>query len=188
MKKIIILVDVQNGFVKTDYAEETFVNVVDLMQRELFDVVIATKYWNVPDSIIWRLMGWKDLCTEQEQALRPEIADYVHHVVEKNTYSSINPEMVELLKEVNDGELPEYVYVLGFDTECCVLTTATDLFEMGIRPLLLEKYSGSHDGPRFHDAGVISMEHLIGPRYIITDMIKNRSDLDAIEKRIMESF
>ena len=24
MKKIIILVDVQNGFVKTDYAEETF--------------------------------------------------------------------------------------------------------------------------------------------------------------------
>ena len=46
MKNIIILVDIQNGFVKTEYAEESFKRVEDLMKRELFDVVIATKYWN----------------------------------------------------------------------------------------------------------------------------------------------
>lgn len=33
MKNIIILVDIQNGFVKTEYAEESFKRVEDLMKR-----------------------------------------------------------------------------------------------------------------------------------------------------------
>ena len=93
MKNIIILVDIQNGFVKTEYAEESFKRVEDLMKRELFDVVIATKYWNEEGSIICRLMDWHGLCTEEEQDLRPEIKEYVDYITEKNTFSSMTDEM-----------------------------------------------------------------------------------------------
>ena len=185
MKNIIILVDIQNGFVKTEYAEESFKRVEDLMKRELFDVVIATKYWNEEGSIICRLMDWHGLCTEEEQDLRPEIKEYVDHITEKNTFSSMTDEMKDLLREVNGGELPEHVFVIGYDTECCVLTTATDLFEMGVRPIVLTQYCGSHDGERYHQAGITSLEHLIGPKFLIVEKLETKEDVERIVERCM---
>ncbi len=185
MKNIIILVDIQNGFVKTEYAEESFKRVEDLMKRELFDVVIATKYWNEEGSIICRLMDWHGLCTEEEQDLRPEIKEYVDYITEKNTFSSMTDEMKDLLMEVNGGELPEHVFVIGYDTECCVLTTATDLFEMGVRPIVLTQYCGSHDGERYHQAGITSLEHLIGPKFLIGEKFETKEDVERIVERCM---
>lgn len=185
MKNIIILVDIQNGFVKTEYAEESFKRVEDLMKRELFDVVIATKYWNEEGSIICRLMDWHGLCTEEEQDLRPEIKEYVDYITEKNTFSSMTDEMKDLLREVNGGELPEHVFVIGYDTECCVLTTATDLFEMGVRPIVLTQYCGSHDGERYHQAGITSLEHLIGPKFLIGEKLETKEDVEHIVERCM---
>ncbi len=185
MKNILIMVDVQNGFVKTEYAEQSFVNVRELIKRNIFDVVIATKYWNYAGSNISRLMNWNDLCTEEEQALRPEIAGFVDHVIMKDVYSSVTPELIELLIEVNDGMLPEHVWVLGFDTECCVLMTAADLFELGIRPLVIADCCGSHDGDRYHNAGLISLEHLIGDKFIINGIIENKEELDKIAEQCL---
>ncbi len=183
---ILIVVDVQNGFTKK-YTVEKIPIIEDLLSRRLFDTVVATKYWNTPDSNISRLMGWKDLCTEAEQDLVPEIKPYVDHITTKNIYSGATPEMTELLKNLNGGSLPEYVFLLGFDTECCLLSTAADLFEMGVRPLVLTEYCGSHDGPRYHDAGIISLEHLIGPDFLIMDEnIKSRENIRDIVSRVME--
>ena len=182
---ILILVDVQNGFTKK-YTVEKIPLIEDLLSRRLFDTVIATKYWNTPDSNISRLMGWKDLCTEAEQDLVPEIRPYVDDITTKNIYSGATPELVELLRSLNGGTLPEYVFLLGFDTECCLLSTAADLFEMGVRPLVLTEYSGSHDGPRYHDAGIISMEHLIGPNFLISKGdIKSKKDIRDIVLDVM---
>lgn len=185
IKKILMLVDVQNGFVKNAYAEKVLYRIVDLLERDLFDVVIASKYWNVKGSYLSRFMGWNELCTPEEQALRPEIEQYPQYRVEKDGYSSMTDEMVELLRSVNDGQLPEYVFTLGFDTECCVAMTATDMFEMGIRPLVLTRYSGSHDGDAYHNAGLISMDHLIGPDFLIDEELKTPEDVDRVLDRVM---
>ena len=184
-KDILIIVDVQNGFTKK-FTVEKIPPIEDLLSRRVFDTVIATKYWNTLDSNISRLMGWKDLCTEEEQDLVPEIKPYVDYITTKNVYSGATLELVELLKKLNEGELPEYVFLLGFDTECCLLSTAADLFEMGVRPLVLTEYSGSHDGPKYHDAGIISMEHLIGPNFLITkNDIKSKKDIRDIVLDVM---
>lgn len=185
MKDILIIVDVQKGFTKKFTVEKIPV-IEDLLSRRAFDTVIATKYWNTPDSNISRLMGWKDLCTEEEQELVPEIVPYVDYVTEKNIYSGVTPELISLLKELGNGKLPEYVFLLGFDTECCLLSTAADLFEMGVRPLVLTEYCGSHDGPKYHNAGVIALEHLIGPDFLIErDDIKCKKDIRMIALDIM---
>lgn len=186
MKKILLMVDVQNGFVKTEYAEQSFARICDLMKRELFDVVIATKYWNQEGSPLTRFMDWHDMMTEKEQALRPEIADYVDYILEKETYSAVSADLLRLLWKVNGGSFPECVFVLGYDTECCVLTTATDLFEGGIRPVLLSDYCGSHDGAHYHEAGLLSLDHLIGPDLMIDGSIRTAEDLNRILFRVME--
>ena len=186
MKNILLVIDVQNGFVKNPYSERVLSRIEDLLSRNLFDEVIMTRYWNEPGSILSRFMGWNDLCTPEEQALRPEIAKFVHHELEKDIYSSMTPEMYDLLRELNQGDLPEHVFILGFDTECCVAMTATEMFESDIRPLVLTRYCGSHDGDKYHQAGLISMEHLIGPDFLIDDNIKTKEDLSKILAGIME--
>lgn len=185
MKNILIMIDVQNGFVKTDCAERTFINVKELAERRLFDVVIATKYWNYKGSNISRLMNWNDLCTEEEQALRPEIAEFADHIVMKDVYSGVTPELMELLLEINDGYLPEHVWILGFDTECCVLMTAVDFFELGIRPLIIEQCCGSHDGEYYHNGGIASLEHLIGDKFIIKEELTDRETIEEIAERCL---
>ncbi len=185
MKNILIMVDVQNGFVKNEYSEIRLRRIEKLLGQRLFDLVIATKYWNRPGSFLSRFMGWNDLCTEKEQDLRQEVKEYADFVLLKDIYSSVNDEMLSLLRRECGGSDPEYVFILGFDTECCVLTTAVDFFESGIRPLVLTHYCGSHDGDRFHDAGIISMEHLIGPDFLIEDELKTREDLRNIIERVM---
>ena len=185
MKNILLVVDVQNGFVKNAYSERVLTRIVDLLSRNLFDEVIMTRYWNEHGSILSRFMGWNDLCTEQEQALRPEIAKFVHHETEKDIYSAMTAEMYYLLRDLNEGELPGHVFILGFDTECCVAMTATEMFESDIRPLVLTRYCGSHDGDKYHHAGLISMEHLIGPDFLIDENIKTRKDIQDILSRVM---
>lgn len=185
MKNILLLVDVQNGFVKNPYSERVLARIEDLLARNLFDEVIMSRYWNEPGSILSRFMGWNDLCTEEEQALRPEIAKFVHHEITKDIYSSMTNEMYDLLRDLNDGEMPEYVFVLGFDTECCVAMTATEMFESDIRPLVLTNYCGSHDGDTYHQAGIISMEHLIGPDFLISDTLRTKKDVEDVISRVM---
>lgn len=185
MKNILLAIDVQNGFVKNPYSERVLSRIEDLLSRNLFDEVIMTRYWNEPGSILSRFMGWNDLCSPEEQALRPEIAKYVHHEIEKDIYSSMTAEMYDLLRDLNDGELPEYVFVLGFDTECCVAMTAAEMFESDIRPLVLTRYCGSHDGDKYHHAGLISMEHLIGPDFLIEDNLKTKKDVEQVVEKVM---
>lgn len=47
-------------------------------------------------------------------------------------------------------------------------------------------YSGSHDGPKYHDAGIVAMEHLIGPNFLIEkNDIKCKEDIRTIVLDVM---
>ena len=75
----------------------------------------------------------------------------------------IRPGKTEMISTGLAMEVPEGLSLIHI----CLLSTAADLFEMGVRPLVLTEYSGSHDGPKYHDAGIVAMEHLIGPNFLI---------------------
>ena len=53
-----------------------------------------------------------------------------------------NTNFIQSLVALCDG-LPEEVTLVGVDTDACVLATAIDLFEIGIRPIILEDCVGS---------------------------------------------
>ena len=64
-----------------------------------------------------------------------------------------------------DG-LPEEVTLVGVDTDACVLATAIDLFEMGIKPIIIEDCVGSSGGEGCHEAGMLLLKRSIGKEQI----------------------
>jgi hypothetical protein len=64
--------------------------------------------------------------------------------------------------------------------------TAAEMFESDIRPLVLTRYCGSHDGEKYHNAGLVSMEHLIGPDFLIDETVRTKKDLENILSAVMQ--
>ena len=89
-----------------------------------------------------------------------ESADYV---TEKSLYSACTDQGVELLNQLGVTE----AYIAGIDTDCCVLKTALDLFERGIRPIVLTHFCASNGGPESHAAAITVLERNIGEPQII---------------------
>ena len=70
---------------------------------------------------------------------------------------------VDLLKEAGI----EQADLCSIGTDGCVLKTAVDLFEAGIRPLVLADFCASHGGPACHEAGLLLLRRFIGARQVV---------------------
>ncbi|WP_051271086.1 isochorismatase family cysteine hydrolase [Shimazuella kribbensis] len=157
MNTLLFVVDVQNGFVssKTEFVLE---RITSLLQKDLFDFVAFTQFVNEKPSPYREYLHWSKLSTSIEQEIYPEIQPFATNVFKKGIYSAINAETMKFIKDHNI----EKVFILGMDTDCCVLKTAVDLFENHIHPIVLAHYSASNGGKVSHDAGVKVLERLIG--------------------------
>ena len=169
MRLTLILVDVQNGFLHNAGNQVMLQKIHQLLDEQLFDRVIATRYVNTAGSNIIRLMGWDKLLTEAEQTIPPEILEHVDYVDEKIGYSGYTETMRKFLLQDNGDKYPEEVFLAGLDLGCCVLETATDFFEAGVRPFVLTAYCSCAGGPEYFDAAILCLEHLIGTRHLIPD-------------------
>ena len=74
--------------------------------------------------------------------------------------------MINILKSINNN-LSDKVYIVGFDTDGCVLATVFDLFEDGIRPIILADYCASTGGDEYNNAGIKVLQRLIGKNNIV---------------------
>ncbi len=167
MKKILIVVDVQKGFVNEN-TENTKNKIIELLNQNIFDLVISSKYKNIDGSNIEKFTGWTDLKDENSQAIIPEVEEKTNYIITKtDAYSAYTKELINILKKELDGKMPEKVFICGLDTECCVLKTAVDFFEDGIKPIVLADYCFSSLGKNHHIAGLRSLESLIGNNNII---------------------
>jgi len=177
MKSFLLIVDMQHGFLVDGVTDHASARIDDALKNGIFDCVIASVYRNYDGSPLMRLMGWDKLLTEAEQAVAGEAATRSHHFVYKTTYSAYSRELVEWMKAENGGSVPECVFIAGFDTECCVLMTAADFFEAGIRPIVLTQYCGASGGDEAQNAGLRTLQSLIGANNIWREPICSKADL-----------
>lgn len=180
MKTFLLIVDLQKGFIVDGANDLVQARIDKLINTDAFDHVISTIYYNYENSPIIRLMGWTKLLAEEDQMVLGAAATRSDYLVRKNTYSAYSEQLVEHLRAENGGELPECVFVTGVDTECCVLATATDLFEAGIRPIVLSHYCASSGGENAHFAGLRALDSLIGRNNIYQGLIHTRQDLENV--------
>ncbi len=178
MKKILFVIDAQRGFIQNQTTNEVLARIERLLAAGLFDCVLASVYQNNESSPMSCLMGWHKMLDKKEQELAGKIEPCIDHAILKSCYSAVTPESLARLKSENGGELPKAVFLAGFDTECCVLATAIDLFEQGIRPIVLADYCGSSGGKEQQEAGLKSLFSLIGRNHFYYGGVTEASDLD----------
>lgn len=166
MKSCLFVIDIQNGFIseKTAHVQA---RILSLLEQDLFDYVLFTRFLNTTDSPYVRYLGWNKLVSEEERELVDSVKPYAKTVFNKTTYTAINQETLSFIKHNNI----EIAFVLGIDTDCCVLNTAVDLFENNIRPYVLEYYSASNGGGKSHESAIVVLNRLVGRDSIIREAL-----------------
>ena len=164
MKNVLVVIDLQVGFIN-DKTVKVVNNIRDLLNSGEYSAVIATKFTNMPGSSFDSFLGWKGMLDEEEKELLPFVEEYADCVISKCSYSCVNTNFIQSLVALCDG-LPDEVTLVGVDTDACVLATAIDLFEMGIRPIIIEDCVGSSGGDECHEAGMLLLKRSIGEEQI----------------------
>lgn len=158
-KPILILVDFQNGFLTEDM-KPTADRIQELLKEDAFETVIATTYINEPGSPCASIGHWHEIYENdiKGRELIGNANDFAHRVYYKSTYTAIIPTVEKyLLKNKVDT-----VFIAGFNTDCCVLKTALDLFDLNIRPIVLERYCDSSMGLQAHSMAIEILKPVIG--------------------------
>ncbi len=176
-KNILLIVDAQAGFMKKAEMESLKYKISELLSLEIFDIIIATKFMNSSYSSYHRYINWEKMQNPQDQKLIKSVQSRANLVIEKSIYSCINADFIQKITQYCEGSYPENIYILGVDTDCCVLKIAVDLFEVNIRPIILSDYCFSNGGLSSHEAGLLCMKRLIGRKQIHLGSLASRLDL-----------
>ena len=160
MSKALLIVDVQNGFVneKTKHIPR----LVEKLQYN-YDLVIATRFINLPDSPFRRLIKWNRLSpgtNEIDLAFKPKEGIVV---VDKYIYSCIDETFLRLLEDKGI----DAVDICGIDTDICVTKCAVDLFERNMTPYVLRDYCATHADADIQEAALVILARYIGKSQII---------------------
>lgn len=180
MKNILIVVDMQNGFNRYEQTQVLGNKIVELTESGYFDYIIATRFINFEGSQYTKILNWHRLISSPDIDLIKNLQ--ADKIVDKNIYTCINENFKDLLKSINNNKLPTHIFICGADTDCCVLKTATDLFEIGIMPLVLLNYCDSNGGPESNKAGQLVMSRLIGKNALIYEDINCKKQLNNLIK------
>lgn len=150
MNKALIVVDVQNFFLNPKTR-----NIVKKIQEYLgkhfrdYKLVYFTIFKNDPSAPLWQLSEWKGCSESPDTDICDEIKPFTNaqNLHYKNFLSAAKvPEIKEGLQKNKISE----VELCGFDTDCCVLAIAYDLFDQGIKPIVLENLTWSTSKEKLH--------------------------------------
>lgn len=160
LPQVLIVIDVQEGFV-TPHSQHVITPLENLQYE--FDHVIFTKFYNPDPSPFRKILGYGKMApksTETELVVQPR-EDAV--IISRPIYSCVTEALLVRLKTWGVRE----VFIAGIATEACVLKSVLDLFELNIRPWVLEDLCASDKGAEFHDPAIKVMGKLIGSQHII---------------------
>jgi len=158
---LLVLMDIQKGLIN-EHTEHLVDRITDLCEKNkkkhLFDDVVAVKFVNHINGPHVKLLGWTKMVLEEEQHLLPIVEESASKVFVKHTYSAYTDEFAAYVKEKN----VDRVILAGIDTDICVLATAIACFDHGIPCRVLEYYSASDGGNKFHKAGIACIKRILG--------------------------
>lgn len=160
MRKALLIVDVQNGFVNEKTKHIPLL--VEKLQYD-YDLVVATRFINLPNSPYRSLIKWEHLSPETDEielAFSPKEGAIV---IDKYIYTCIDEQFLLLLK---DNGI-DVVDICGIDTDICVTKCAVDLFERKITPHVLKDYCATHADADIQEAALVILARYIGKSQIV---------------------
>lgn len=159
-KTLLLVIDVQNNFInkKTKFIIKRVQNV---LKSNKFDVVAFTKFINSKNCNFYKILNYRGCIKAEDHQI--SIETYDKKVFEKETYTALNDELKQFIKDNNIKQ----ICLCGIDTDACVLKTALDLFDNGYLIKVIEDCSMSHSGKKYHKMAIKLLKKLIGKENII---------------------
>ena len=153
---LLIVIDIQKGFINTKTRKA--LEIVEKAKKRLeYDVCVLTKFFNSDETSFSQFLHWKRFQTEKEQELAIEIEEK-DKTIYKNTYSAVTDDLKSL---ICNGKYKK-AYICGVETDSCVLATAFELFDNGVKPMIIIDGCASMRGKKFHKAAELIMRRSFG--------------------------
>jgi nicotinamidase-related amidase len=164
MAKLLLIVDVQNGFVINDSCRSIIPHINELIKKwqSSQQPVVFSRFINRKDSPWVRLMGWDKLTSSPEIDLHPDLLQNYGEIYDKTLYSAWSDEIAQICQANHVNE----VLICGIDTDQCVLATALGVFETGLKPVVVTDCCASSADEKFHSAALLLLKRLIGDAQI----------------------
>jgi len=162
MACVLVVIDAQKSFVSNHNAHvlPKILNFIDKWNTNKRPIVF-TQFVNENASPYEVLLNWTKCKEKNETDFAEEIQPLTqgHVVITKHLYSAFSSE--SFCKLVIERGWKTIV-LCGFSTHACVLKTALDAFEMGLRPIVLSDLCGSHNGVALHENALTILPKLVG--------------------------
>jgi nicotinamidase-related amidase len=159
MGRVLLVVDVQRCFLNA-FTSHVPRRIQQLIGRGRYDQIWFTRFINVKDGPYREFLGWHGGAKAPDTDLARELAPWItpDRVFTKPGLTGLPPDLVTRLEEL----APEQVDLVGIDTDMCVLKVAMDVFDLGIRPVVLVDCCASTAGLQAHLAGLAVLARNIG--------------------------
>lgn len=162
MNKALIVIDVQNYFLNS--ATKPIVKKIQQYlknQSKQYAAIYFTVFKNNSQAPLWKISGWQGCTAAPETAICHELAEFTNknNLIYKNILSAYK---VPAIKAGLKKNRISQVDLCGFDTDCCVLATAYDLFDNGIKPVILENLTWSTAKEKLHSPAIKMIQRNIG--------------------------
>ncbi len=162
MNKALIVIDVQKYFL-TEETKPIVKRIGEYLKNNStkYSAIYFTIFKNDSDAPLWKISEWRDCTGSPDTDICDEIKEFTNdsNLFHKNILSAVKvPEISRGIKENNISE----VELCGFDTDCCVLATAYDLFDQGIKPIILGNLTWSTSEGKLHKPAIQMIERNIG--------------------------
>lgn len=176
-KKVLLAMNPQNGF-KNKHTEKSIQRVDEII--DYFDVKFISLFHNPDKSMYKEHLHWHNFSKHKHQ-------DYFDIAI-KNTsnskfvknhkYNNITWQIKTYIK-MNKIKT---VYLCGVETDAGVYKTALELFDMGVKPIIIKDACGSRRGKKYHDMGITLAERQIGEDNVLTfDELKDKLEHKVVE-------
>lgn len=161
MSEPLIIVDVQSGFIN-QFTHHIPKRIVRLIQREQYEPILFTRFINIPDGPYQQFLGWHSCAEQPETNIVSELESWVkpERVFSKQGLCGLPDELISYLRQQH----VERVFLVGIDTDMCVLKIAMDFFDIGIEPIVLTDCCASTAGLQAHLAGLAVLSRNIGAK------------------------
>jgi nicotinamidase-related amidase len=162
MNKALIIIDAQKFFLnpKTKAVVDKIAAYLDKNSGQ-YQAIYFTIFRNDPKAPLWQITKWHgcsklpatDICDELKRFTSKQNLFY------KNILSAVKVPAIKkdiLVKQIQQVDL------CGFDTDCCVLATAYDLFDQNIKPVILENLTWSTSKEKLHGPAIKMAQRNVG--------------------------
>lgn len=148
----LLIIDAQKFFINR-FTKGIQKRIADIIGTCKFDFVLFVKFVNSGDSNFVKFLNWQKMFNPPETDIVPELERFVtgSNVFTKPTFSAFKSEA--LLSFIKKNKIKK-IYLCGFDTDGCILSTALDAFDSGLDVRVLQDLCASHLGTACHNEAI----------------------------------